>query len=170
MPRNDTIYGHKINTPVQQGKPKSYRNLSLIFEHLSMLKSGPRRNGNGTLSGTFSARRDAVLFPKTPVMFPALQHQPLLQSPMRDLCITDSLRLEKTSKISSPTANPTPPCLLNLVPKGHIHMVFEPLQGWGLHHCPGQPGPRPKCSFRREMFPSIQSEPPLRESSGGLQR
>ena len=48
---------------------------------------------------------------------------------------------------SSPTMNPTPPCLLNHVPKGHIYMGFEPLQGWGLHHCPGQPGPRPDHSF-----------------------
>jgi len=39
--------------------------------------------------------------------------------------------------------------------------VFEPLQGWGLHHCPGQPGPRPDHSFSKEIFLNIQSEPPL---------
>jgi len=40
-------------------------------------------------------------------------------------------------------------------------MFFEPLQGWGLHRCPGQPGPTPDHSFRKENFPNIQSEPPL---------
>jgi len=61
----------------------------------------------------------------------------------------------------SPTVTPTPPCLLNHVPKCHIHTVFEPLQGWGLPSCPGQPGPRPDHSFRKEIFPDLQSEPPL---------
>jgi len=45
---------------------------------------------------------------------------------------------------SSPTITPTPPRLLNHVPKGHIHTFSEPLQGWGLPHCPGQPGPVPE--------------------------
>ena len=40
-------------------------------------------------------------------------------------------------------------------------MVFEPLQGWGLPHCPGQPVPRPDYSFSKDIFPNIQSEPPL---------
>jgi len=40
-------------------------------------------------------------------------------------------------------------------------MVCEPLQGWGLHHCPGQPGPRPDHSCRKEIFPNIQPEPSL---------
>jgi len=40
-------------------------------------------------------------------------------------------------------------------------MFFEPLQGWELHHCPGQPGPMPDHSFKEEIFPNIQSEPPL---------
>jgi len=42
----------------------------------------------------------------------------------------------------------------------HLH-GFEPLQGWGLHHCPGQPGPRPDHSCSKEIFPNIPSEPPL---------
>jgi len=62
---------------------------------------------------------------------------------------------------SSPIVNPTPPCLLNHVLKCHIYTVFEPLQGWGLHHCPGQPAPRPDHSCSKEIFPNIQSEPPL---------
>jgi len=48
---------------------------------------------------------------------------------------------------SRPTIHPTPPCLLNHVLQCHIHTVFEPLQGWGLPHCPGQPGPTPDHSF-----------------------
>jgi len=62
---------------------------------------------------------------------------------------------------SSATINPSPPCLLNHVQKCHIYMFFEHLQGWGLHHCPGQPGPVPDHSFSEDIFPNIQSEPPL---------
>jgi len=40
-------------------------------------------------------------------------------------------------------------------------MVVEPLQGCGLHHCPGQPGPRPEYLFSKESFPNVQSKPPL---------
>jgi len=48
--------------------------------------------------------------------------------------------------------------------KGHIRLMFtffEPLEGWGLHHVPGQPGPRPDHSFSEEIYPNIQSKPPL---------
>ena len=71
------------------------------------------------------------------------------------------LRLEKTSKIMKSNCLPSPPCLLNHVLKCHIHTVFEPLQGWGLPHCPGQPGPRPEHSFTQEIFPDLRSKPPL---------
>jgi len=40
-------------------------------------------------------------------------------------------------------------------------MVFEHLQGWGLHHFPGQSVPMSDHSFSKEIFPNIQSEPPL---------
>ena len=40
-------------------------------------------------------------------------------------------------------------------------MFIEPLQGWGLPHLPGQPGPVPDHSFSEDIFPDIQSEPPL---------
>ena len=40
-------------------------------------------------------------------------------------------------------------------------MVFEHLQGWWLHHFPGQPVPAPDHSFSKEIFPNIQSKPPL---------
>jgi len=39
------------------------------------------------------------------------------------------------------SVNPTPPRLLNHVLKCHTYTLFEPLQGWGLHHLLGQPGP-----------------------------
>ena len=40
-------------------------------------------------------------------------------------------------------------------------MFFEHLQGWGLHHLPGHPGPMPDHSFSKEIFPNIQPKPPL---------
>ena len=62
---------------------------------------------------------------------------------------------------SSPTVDPTSPCLLNHVPKCHICTFFEHLQGWWLHHCHGQPVPMPDHSFSKEICPNIQSKPPL---------
>jgi len=61
----------------------------------------------------------------------------------------------------SPAVTPTPPCLLNHVPKCHTHTFSEPLQGWGLPHCPGQPVPTPDHSFGKDIFPHLQSKPPL---------
>ena len=40
-------------------------------------------------------------------------------------------------------------------------MFLEHLQGQWLHHLPGQPIPMPDHSFREEIFPNIQPEPPL---------
>jgi len=40
-------------------------------------------------------------------------------------------------------------------------MFFEHLQGWGLNYLLGQPGPMPDHSFSKEIFPNIQSKPPL---------
>ena len=40
-------------------------------------------------------------------------------------------------------------------------MFFEHLQGWWRHHLPGQPGPVSDHSFSKEIFPNIQSKPPL---------
>jgi len=62
---------------------------------------------------------------------------------------------------SSPTINPTPPCLINHIPKCHIYTFFKHLQGWGLNHPPGQPVPMPDHSFSKEFFPNTQSKPPL---------
>ena len=70
--------------------------------------------------------------------------------------ILESSRLEKRPlRSSSPTANPTPPCLLNHVPKCHIYTFFEHLQGWWLNHFPGQPVLVPDHSFSKEIFPNI---------------
>ena len=46
--------------------------------------------------------------------------------------------MEKTSKIIESNPQPTPPFLLNHVLKCPIYTFFKPLQGWGLHHLPGQ--------------------------------
>jgi len=62
---------------------------------------------------------------------------------------------------SSPAIHPTPPFLLNHVPKCHIYTFFETLQGWGLHHCPGQPSPMSDHSFSKHIVPNIQSKPHL---------
>jgi len=50
---------------------------------------------------------------------------------------------------------------LNHVLKYHIYMFFKHLQGWGLNYFPEQPIPKPDHSFRKEIFPNIQSKPPL---------
>ena len=40
-------------------------------------------------------------------------------------------------------------------------MFLEHMQGWWLHHLPGQPVPMPDHFFSREIFHNIQSKPPL---------
>jgi len=40
-------------------------------------------------------------------------------------------------------------------------MFFEHLQGWGLHHLPGQPVPMSDHSFSKEIFPNTRSKPPV---------
>ena len=73
----------------------------------------------------------------------------------------ESLRLAKTSTIIKSNRQPTPLCLLNHVLERHMYTFFEPLQGWGLHHCPGQPVPMTDRSCSKEIFLNIQSKPPL---------
>ncbi|KAK4811398.1 hypothetical protein QYF61_003397 [Mycteria americana] len=63
---------------------------------------------------------------------------------------------------SSPTVSltlPRPP--LYHVPKHLIQTAFKYPQGWGLNHCPGQPGPVLDHPFSEVTFPHIQSKPPL---------
>ena len=47
------------------------------------------------------------------------------------------------------------------VPQCHISTFLEHLQGWWLHHLPGQPVPLHHHSFWEEIFPNSQSETPL---------
>jgi len=44
-----------------------------------------------------------------------------------------------------------------MFPSATSTRFFEPLQGWGLQHCLGQPGPTLDHSFSQEIFPNIQS-------------
>ncbi|KAK4813343.1 hypothetical protein QYF61_026639 [Mycteria americana] len=63
---------------------------------------------------------------------------------------------------SSPTINltlPSPP--LHHVPKHLIQTAFKYLQGWQLHHFPGQPVPMLDNPFSEVKFLNIQSKPPL---------
>ena len=62
---------------------------------------------------------------------------------------------------SSPAVKPSPPCLLNHVLRCHIYRFFERLQGWWLHHLPRKPVPKSDLSFSKEIFPNMQSKPPL---------
>ncbi|KFQ29592.1 Tripeptidyl-peptidase 1, partial [Merops nubicus] len=43
----------------------------------------------------------------------------------------------------------------------HISTVWKPLQGWGLHHCPGQPGTALDNPQGQEIVPQGQPQPPL---------
>jgi len=40
-------------------------------------------------------------------------------------------------------------------------MFFEHVQGWWLHHFPGQFVPMPDNSYSKEIFPNVQSKPRL---------
>ena len=75
--------------------------------------------------------------------------------------IIESLSLEKPLRSSRPTITPHPPCPLTHVPQSHIYTVLEYLQGSWIHHLPEQPVPVHHLSFWEEIFPNIQTEPPL---------
>lgn len=47
------------------------------------------------------------------------------------------------------------------VPIYHTYMSFKCLQGWWLNHFTGQPVPALNEAFGKEIFSTIQSEPPL---------
>lgn len=64
--------------------------------------------------------------------------------------------MERTSKnINLQTTLSTNPYL--------IHSLLEHLQGWELHHCPGEPLPMPHHSLGEESFPKIPHEPTLEQ-------
>ena len=73
--------------------------------------------------------------------------------------IIESLRLERPLRSLSPTINPYL-TTLDHVPQCHIYPFHVPLQGWWLHHFPGQPVPILHHSFWEEIFPDIQLESP----------
>ena len=75
--------------------------------------------------------------------------------------IIESLRLERPLRSSSPTVSPSTPCPLTHVPQWHTYTILKHFQGQWLHHLPGKPVPVLHCSFGEEIFPHIQSEPPL---------
>jgi len=62
---------------------------------------------------------------------------------------------------SSPAIHSTPLCLLNHTPKCHIYTFFRHLQGWRLNHVPRKTIPMSDHSFSKDIFPHIQSKPPL---------
>ncbi|KAK4816070.1 hypothetical protein QYF61_011294, partial [Mycteria americana] len=70
----------------------------------------------------------------------------------------DPVTEEKKIFVSS-LALPSSP--LNHVPKHHIYMYFKNLRGLQLNHFPGQPVPVLDNPFTEEIFPNIQSKPPL---------
>ena len=90
------------------------------------------------------------------------QRQRAEPMPFSSVCrITESLRLEKTSQAIKSNHDPNTTMPAKPCPQVPHLQVFEPLQGWGLHHCPGQPAPMPDNSFSKEIFANLQPEPPL---------
>ncbi|KAK4819760.1 hypothetical protein QYF61_010895 [Mycteria americana] len=82
----------------------------------------------------------------------------------KELIIESQNRIgwKRPLRSSSSTVNPalpSPP--LHHVPQHHIYTAFQYLQGWGLNPFPGQPGPVLDSPFGEEIFPHIQSKPPL---------
>ena len=62
----------------------------------------------------------------------------------------------------SPKVNLTLPCpRLNHVPQCHVYTSFRYLQGWCLNRTLEQPVPVPDSPFTEEIFPNIQSKPPM---------
>ncbi|KAK4831331.1 LOW QUALITY PROTEIN: hypothetical protein QYF61_016820, partial [Mycteria americana] len=74
----------------------------------------------------------------------------------------DRIGWKRPLRSSSPTLNltlPSPP--LHHVPEHLIQTSVKYLQGWRLHHFPGQPVPMLDNPFSEVKFPNIQSKPPL---------
>ncbi|KAK4807134.1 hypothetical protein QYF61_018475 [Mycteria americana] len=100
-----------------------------------------------------------------------LQNQAILVEPDNvNIEVTNHRTTESQNRIgwkrplrsSSPTINltlPRPP--LHHVSKHLIQTSFKYLQGWRLNHFPGQPVPMLDNPFSEEIFPNIQSKPPL---------
>ncbi|NXN16120.1 DYSF protein, partial [Indicator maculatus] len=59
------------------------------------------------------------------------------------------------------SSNPAGSTALPHGPQHHIYTDYKPLQGWRLHHYPGQPEPGLDNPFGEEMVPYVQPKPPL---------
>uniref|UniRef100_A0A8D0FSE0 Uncharacterized protein n=1 Tax=Strix occidentalis caurina TaxID=311401 RepID=A0A8D0FSE0_STROC len=76
--------------------------------------------------------------------------------------ITESSRLEKPLKLLQPHHEPPPDrSQLHQIPQRWLNPTLQPLQGWGLPPCPGQPIPTPNNPFCKEILPKSQSDPAL---------
>ena len=76
--------------------------------------------------------------------------------------ITELSRLEKTLKIIQSNHQPNiNSSQLHHIPQRYVDPTLKHLEGWGLHHLPGQPIPTPDNPFCKEMLPDIQSKPSL---------
>jgi len=84
----------------------------------------------------------------------------LLQAESESHRITEGLRLEGTSGVIWSTP-PLKQGHLEQAVQDHVQAVFEYLQGWRLHHLPGQPVPVLGHSHSEKVFPDVQREPPV---------
>uniref|UniRef100_A0A8C0E6J9 Zinc finger protein 511 n=1 Tax=Bubo bubo TaxID=30461 RepID=A0A8C0E6J9_BUBBB len=74
--------------------------------------------------------------------------------------IIESPRLEKPLKLLQSNHEPhTDRSQLHQIPQCWVNPTLQPLQGWGLPPCPGQPIPTPNNPFWREILPKSQSDP-----------
>ena len=71
----------------------------------------------------------------------------------------ESLRLEKTTRITKSNHQPTPTVPTKHVPQCNIYTFLNFWRQW-LYYLPGHPGLMPHPSFREEIFPNIQPETP----------
>uniref|UniRef100_A0A8C0ERR5 Chromatin licensing and DNA replication factor 1 n=1 Tax=Bubo bubo TaxID=30461 RepID=A0A8C0ERR5_BUBBB len=70
--------------------------------------------------------------------------------------------LEKPLKLLQSNHEPHPDrSQLHQIPQRWVNPTLQPLQGWGLPPCPGQPIPTPNSPFCKEILPKSQSDPAL---------
>lgn len=73
--------------------------------------------------------------------------------------ITQSFRLKKTSRSSSPIFDSSPLCQPDHVTKCHIYSFLEHFQVWYIHYCPGQSVPMFNNPLQEENLMSILNLP-----------
>jgi len=69
--------------------------------------------------------------------------------------IIESMRFEKTTKITSSNHQPISTMHTDHVPQCHTSAFLENLQRRSLYHLPGQAAPMPHHSFREGISPTI---------------